>query len=324
MRAPALSFSSSFSSFLLTGSAKHGEKHRPSSVSPRSQLGSGGATNDHRLKKNGCRCNCDKGGSAGCGGHGLGSILTREMFEEMLPYRNDARCPAAGFYTYEAFEAAAKSFPAFATTGDDATRKREVAAFFGQTSHETAAERGRNTPGCPYAWGYCFNKENKPKSDYCDRTNQQFPCVSGRKYYGRGPIQLTWNYNYGQFGASIGQQKQLLENPDLLLTDATLSFQSALWFWMTPQCIKPSCHDVIVGAWVPSARDEAAGRVPGYGLVTNIINGGQCGRGRNAAGEDRIGFYKRYCDMFGVGYGDYLDCYNQNSFKKVFVDDMSI
>ncbi|KAG4209564.1 hypothetical protein ERO13_A03G208800v2 [Gossypium hirsutum] len=200
----------------------------------------------------------------------------------MLPYRNDPRCPAAGFYTYEALMAAAKAYPAFAATGDDATRKREVAAFFGQTSHETAAGRGRNPPGGPFVWGYCYNKEVKPLSEYCDGTNQQFPCVPGQKYYGRGPIQLTWNYNYGQFGAAIGKEKEMLENPDLLLTDALLAFQSALWFWMTPQRSMPSCHDVIVGAWMPSARDKEAGRFPGYGVITNIINGGQCGRGRNA------------------------------------------
>ncbi|KAE8672891.1 Endochitinase 1 [Hibiscus syriacus] len=327
MRALALSFSSSFSSFVLPGSAKQGENQPGSVVCPISQWRYGGATNDYCLNKNGCRCNCNNGDTAagGCGGrHKLGSILTREMFEEMLHNRNDTRCPAAGFYTYEAFVAAAKSFPAFATTGDDATRMREVAAFFGQTSHETTGGLGWNAPGGPYAWGYCYNKEIKPKSDYCDRRNQQFPCALGQKYYGRGPIQLSWNYNYGKFGASIGQQKQLLENPDLLLTDATLSFRSALWFWMTPQWIKPSCHDVIVGAWMPLSRDEAAGRLPGYGLITNIINGGQCGRGRNTAGEDRIGFYKRYCDMFGVSYGDYLDCYNQRNFGKEFVDDMSL
>lgn len=55
----------------------------------------------------------------------------------MLKHRNDGACPAKGFYTYDAFIAAAKSFGAFATTGDADTRKREIAAFLAQTSHET-------------------------------------------------------------------------------------------------------------------------------------------------------------------------------------------
>lgn len=35
---------------------------------------------------------------------------------------------------------AARSFAAFGTTGDVNTRKRELAAFFGQTSHETTGK----------------------------------------------------------------------------------------------------------------------------------------------------------------------------------------
>ena len=42
-----------------------------------------------------------------------------------------------GFCPYnEAFMSAAVSFGGFGTTGDGATRKRELAAFFGQISHE--------------------------------------------------------------------------------------------------------------------------------------------------------------------------------------------
>ncbi|VFQ99813.1 unnamed protein product [Cuscuta campestris] len=85
---------------------------------------------------------------------------------------------------------------------------------------------------------------------------------------------------------------------------------------MTPQGSKPSCHDVVAGQWTPSAADTAAGRVPGYGLVTNIINAGvECGgSGASDRVADQIGFYKRYCDIFGVAYGDNLDCSNQTPY----------
>nr|Q06012.1 RecName: Full=Endochitinase 1A; Short=CHIT 1A [Arachis hypogaea] len=43
---------------------------------------------------------------------------------------------------------------------------------------------------------------------------------------------------------------------------------------MTAQGNKPSSHDVITGRWTPSAADRAAGRVSGFGVITNIINGG--------------------------------------------------
>lgn len=168
-----------------------------------------------------------------------------------------------------------------------------------------------SAPDGPYAWGYCFLKEQNPSS-YCS-PNPTYPCAPGKQYYGRGPIQISWNYNYGQCGRAIGVD--LLKNPDLVATDPVISFKTGLWFWMTPQSPKPSCHDVITGRWNPSGADKAAGRVSGYGAITNIINGGlECGKGQNPKVADRIGFYKRYCDILGVGYGNNLDCYNQRPF----------
>ncbi|KAI9107764.1 hypothetical protein K1719_021100 [Acacia pycnantha] len=241
---------------------------------------------------------------------GLADIISRDTFEQMLMHRDDARCPATGFYTYDAFIQAAKSFLAFATTGDADTRKREAAAFLAQTSHETTGG-WPDAPGGPYAWGYCF-KEEVARGDYC-APSEEYPCAPGKQYYGRGPIQLSWNYNYGQAGTAL--KEDLLNNPDLVATDPLLSFETALWFWMTPQSPKPSCHDVMTGSWTPSDADVAAGRLPGYGTVTNIINGGlECGIGPDPRVEDRIGFYKRYCDILGVDYGDNLDCNSQRPF----------
>ena len=54
-------------------------------------------------------------------------------------------------------------------------------------------------------------------------------------------------------------------------------------------------------------------RAPGYGLTTNILTGGlQCAGGNG--GADRVAFYKRYCDVLGVGYGPNLDCFGQAPF----------
>ncbi|KAF2302350.1 hypothetical protein GH714_034491 [Hevea brasiliensis] len=165
--------------------------------------------------------------------------------------------------------------------------------------------------------GILLSEGTNPGS-YCS-PSPTYPCAPGKQYYGRGPIQISWNYNYGQCGRAIGVD--LLNNPDLVATDAVISFKTAIWFWMTAQSPKPSCHDVITGRWSPSATDRSAGRVPGYGLVTNIINGGlECGKGWNAKVEDRIGFYKRYCDILGVGYGNNLDCYNQRPFGNGLLD----
>jgi chitinase len=246
-------------------------------------------------------------------GGGVASIISASLFDQMLLHRNDAACPAKGFFTYDAFIAAADAFSGFGTTGDDDARKREVAAFLAQTSHETTGGWA-SAPDGPYSWGYCFKEEinGAAGADYC-QPSTQWPCAAGKKYYGRGPMQLSWNYNYGQAGEALGLD--LLNNPDLVASDTKISFETALWFWMTPQSPKPSCHDVMTGQWSPSAGDVAAGRLPGYGVTTNIINGGlECGHGVDDRVADRIGFYKRYCDLLGVTYGDNLDCYSQTPF----------
>lgn len=73
-------------------------------------------------------------------------------------------------------------------------------------------------------------------------------------YFGRGPLQLSWNYNYGQFQHflhSHGIDLDLLKDPNVILTkmDPPLAMLSALWFYMTPQPPKPSMHDIIVGGY---------------------------------------------------------------------------
>lgn len=90
----------------------------------------------------GARCQSQCGGSPPpTSSSDIGRLISSSLFDQMLKYRNDPRCNANGFYQYSAFITAAQSFPGFGSTGTDDTRKREIAAFFGQTSHETT---GRN------------------------------------------------------------------------------------------------------------------------------------------------------------------------------------
>jgi len=81
-----------------------------------------------------------------------------------------------------------------------------------------------------------------------------YPPSRGEQYYGRGPIQLSWNYNYGSFSKVLGESNYeskmyLLEHPDEAASSGYVAFQAGLWFWMTPQSPKPSMHDVITGFW---------------------------------------------------------------------------
>ncbi|KAB2618221.1 endochitinase-like precursor [Pyrus ussuriensis x Pyrus communis] len=322
-------------SLLLGISAEQCGSHAGGAVCPNglccSQFGWCGTASDYCSA--GCQSQCSSTPkptptpTPSGGGGDVSSLISSFVFDQMLKYRNDGRCPSNGFYKYDAFIAAARSFNGFGTmiglkahhkvthksyhtTGDVATRKKELVAFLAQTSHETTGGWA-SAPDGPYAWGYCFvNEQNQDV--YCTPSNQ-YPCAAGKKYYGRGPIQLTHNYNYCQAGQAIG--KDLINNPDLVATDPVVSFRTAMWFWMTPQGNKPSSHDVITGRWSPSSADTSAGRVPGYGVITNIINGGlECGKGQDARVASRIGFYRRYCEILQVSPGDNLDCYNQRPF----------
>ncbi|KAG2616286.1 hypothetical protein PVAP13_3NG195052 [Panicum virgatum] len=227
-----------------------------------------------------------------------------------------AACPARGLYNYTSFLRAAAGFPGFGGDGDAATRKREVASFLAQISHETTGGWA-TAPDGPFAWGLCFKEEIRPPSNYCDASNTEWPsitCFPGKSYHGRGPIQLSWNFNYGPAGKALGFDG--LREPEVVATDPDVAFKTVLWFWMTPRAPKLSCHDVMVGRYRPSPGDLAANRAPGFGLTTNIINGGiECGPSGNAAPvADRIGFFRRYCGMLGVDVGPNLDCARQEPY----------
>ncbi len=221
----------------------------------------------------------------------------------MFPERN-------ALFTYEALLEAAADFPEFAAVGDSDTRRRELAAFLANIGHETTGGWA-DAPGGPYAWGLYFKEEVGCEMGdcvgYCDPNNVTYPCAPGVTYHGRGPMQLSWNYNYGQAGDALGMP--LLTEPGLVTSDGATSFATALWFWMTPQPPKPSAHDVMVGAWTPSDDDMNKGRLPGFGMTINIINGGlECGKPTPPQVEDRLGFFARMTELLGVDVGENVLC----------------
>jgi len=64
-----------------------------------------------------------------------------------------------------------------------------------------------------------------------------------------------------------------------------------------------------VGNWQPSAQDLALGRLPGFGMTTNIINGGlECAQPGNSKVADRIGFLDRYVGILETDAGANVDC----------------
>lgn len=235
-------------------------------------------------------------------GEGFADLVSRSTYEAMFPNRNS-------LYSYDSLVGATLKYPKFCNEGSDSQRKQEAAAFLANIAHETTGGWA-DAPGGPYAWGLRFIEEvgceNGGCTQYCDSSNTTYPCVPNRTYHGRGAMQLSWNYNYGAVGQALGLN--LLENPDLVKSNGEVAFATALWFWMTPQSPKPSCHAVMSG-WTPDAGDRNKGRVPGFGMTINIINGGlECSIPTNDKVKDRVGFYQRFCQMLSVSTGDNLYC----------------
>lgn len=70
-------------------------------------------------------------------------------------------------------------------------------------------------------------------------------------------MQLSWNYNYGQFSnifveSRYDSKMELLEHPEYVHQDGYTAFAAGLWFYMTPQDPKPSMHDVMTGFFTPN------------------------------------------------------------------------
>lgn len=249
-------------------------------------------------------------------------FLTAANWDSLFPNRigmadNKAQ-KTIDFYSYANFIRATKLFPQFLDEGNDTLQCRELAAFLAHIAQETSGGWAA-APGGYFKWGLYFLEEQKPPSNYVDQTKISYPPVSGVSYFGRGPKQLSWNYNYGQFSeAWYGNKDDLLQHPERLSLDAVLSFASALWFWMTPQPPKPSCHDIMMNKWKPTADDLAKRRIPGFGATLNVINGGvECGTGTDQRHtKERYDYYKYFCHYFNVSPGENISCANQTPFGK--------
>lgn len=212
-------------------------------------------------------------------------------------------------------------FGSFIKEGSDLDRKHELAAFLANISHETGEGRVPS-PGGELPWGLFWNEEiaymNTTTVNYAE-ANANFPPVEGKSYHGRGPMQLSWNYNYGLFSGIIyGTKDKLLEQPDLIVKEGRLGFMTAILFWMTPQPPKPSAHDVMVGNWTPSESDIAKGLTPaGFGITIMIINGNLEG---NLDEQDRrigrrIVFYRALTTKMGVSIeGEKIDTAGMSPF----------
>lgn len=258
----------------------------------------------------------------------MASWFSEADFAQFFPNVNDGACTGKNFFSWCSLLEAAEAFPDFCDSGIVEQDRLELAAFLAQTSHETTGGWA-SAPGGPQAWGYCFKEEvgcgSGTCTQYCAAGNPcadkgfDCTCTSGQAYHGRGPMQLSWNYNYGYLSeALLGDANVLLNEPSRLTQDPVLAYKAAIWFWMTPQAPKPSCHAVLTGHWSPSAADQKLGRTAGFGMCTNIINGGiECNKPTDAKVIDRVEFFKRYLNILKVSVPDdsTLYCENMASYR---------
>merc|ERR1712224_798379 len=73
-------------------------------------------------------------------------------------------------------------------------------------------------------------------------------------YHGRGPMQLSWNYNYAPAGVDLrplvgDPSLDLLANPEKITSDPKLAFATAIYFW-TRTWRRRLC---LMSAWIAAA-----------------------------------------------------------------------
>jgi predicted chitinase len=244
--------------------------------SPPPTMGAGGSGSGGATSAGGATSSGGAVGGAGAPNNptrNFADVLSEAQFDQMFPNRN-------GFYTYAGLVAAAAKYNTFAAVGDLTTQKQEVAAFLANVARETASLK--------------YVDEIAPQSNYCDTSNTMYPCAVGQDYHGRGPLQISWNYNYGAAGVALGQN--LLANPSLVATDPTVSWEAALWFWMTSTPQGRTAHTIMVqGA--------------GFGLTIEVVNGSvECNGGNPDAVNERVQHYQTFCALLGVPTGANLTC----------------
>ncbi len=175
-------------------------------------------------------------------------------------------------------------------------KNRELAAFLANISHET---------GYSDEIGLFYREEiaYEGSSDLVYRDDASWFShvlpAAGQSYHGRGPIQLSWNYNYGYASYAIyGEKDTLINNPDKVMTDGKVAFMTAIWFWMFPQDPKPSCHEVMYSSYQAESWQRTQW---GFGHTAIIINGYYEDYGRMAT--RRSTFYTKFLGKLGTTIG---------------------
>ncbi|KER33178.1 hypothetical protein T265_00876 [Opisthorchis viverrini] len=207
----------------------------------------------------------------------VSKLISRQKWEQLVA--------ADGYYSYDNFiKAAEKVYPdGFLNHGTEAEKLRELAAFLASVAHETD--------------GFKLT-EHTYKMPQVLIGSKYYPSP-GRMYYGRGPLMLNWNGNYGSFSAYFFKdQQRLLDDPDEIARDGYVGFSSALWLWMTQPNEMTSPHNSIY-------RDLCRHKNWGFGRTVLAIGASMentC-ESENKRLAKRIELYRHFADALNVTVG---------------------
>lgn len=141
------------------------------------------------------------------------------------------------------------------------THELQIVHFLSQLAHESGSFRYSEELASGEAYEGRRDLGNLKKGD-------------GKKFKGRGLIQLTGRTNYTAYSEATGVD--YIKSPDLLARDPKAAVDVACWFWKT--------HGL----------NEIAKDTDDVRAVTRVINGGQNGI------DDRIEFLTRARGLMGV------------------------
>lgn len=117
---------------------------------------------------------------------------------------------------------------------------------------------------------YCQPSSKPPEACQCGNGKGQTGELEGYVpardlFFGRGAIQLSWNYNY--IGASValtGSPDTFCDNPDLVATEGKYAWGAGLFFWMEHSKEGTTCHT------------ESLNNMDFGGTLNNINGGLEC------------------------------------------------
>lgn len=149
------------------------------------------------------------------------------------------------------------------------SNRLRAAAFLGQLAHESGEFRFMEE-----LWGPTTQqKRYEPPSDLATRLGNTQP-GDGKRYKGRGPIQITGRANYKRYGDLLGLN--LVAQPELAATPA-IGLSAAGMYWRTNGL-------------------NALAELQDYRGITRRINGGYIGW------DERLRYYELAKKVLGTGF----------------------